>query len=65
MAQRPPRLPTAPPNPYGAHPGAGWAPPRSAGTGKGRITRGRVIAAAVGSLLVFVYVVIPAVRLLF
>lgn len=63
MAQRPPRLPTPPPNPYGAHPGAGWAPPAS-GVRKKGITTGRVIGTCVAGLLVFVYVVIPVVQLL-
>jgi len=58
MAKRPSRLPAPPPNPYGAHPGAGWAPP----SGVKRTSPGRVIGVCVGSLLVFVYVVIPVVQ---
>jgi hypothetical protein len=63
MAKRPSQLPTPPSNPYGAHPGAGWAAP-AWGARKKRAVAGWVIGMCVGSLLVFVYVLIPAFQLL-
>ncbi|CAL9459419.1 hypothetical protein HMPREF1486_02362 [Streptomyces sp. HPH0547] len=66
MAKRAQRLPTAPPNAYGAHPGAGWAPPR---TGRRvrrtrvqrtrRMSTGWIVAACVLAYLAFFYVVLP------
>lgn len=56
MSKRQPQLPTPPANPYGAHPGAGWAPPVVPRKGSGS---GRVIGMCVGGALVFFYVVLP------
>ncbi|MDJ1133381.1 hypothetical protein [Streptomyces iconiensis] len=57
------RLPVPPPNPYGAHPGAGWAPPPSA-PARRRLTTGRLITAAVITVLALAYVVAPLISAL-
>ncbi|MGP3987455.1 hypothetical protein [Streptomyces sp. 3N207] len=62
MAKRSPHLPAPPPNPYGAHPGAGWAPPR---VGRRKMSSGQIIATCVGSVLAFFYVVLPVCSWLF
>lgn len=59
------RLPVPPPNPYGAHPGAGWAPPAPPQVPlRQRLTPGRLIVAAVCAVLLLAYVVAPLVSAL-
>ncbi|MEU5833403.1 hypothetical protein ABZ820_06915 [Streptomyces diacarni] len=58
MALRSPRLPTPPSNPYGAHPGAGWAPPPGpADAQRAAAARKRILIGAVLAFLALVYVV--------
>ncbi|NSC21965.1 hypothetical protein FM076_12450 [Streptomyces albus subsp. chlorinus] len=62
MAKRQPRLPSPPVNPYGAHPGAGWAPPPGVVEARRRaVGKKRIIVGALAGYLAFFYVVLPLV----
>ncbi|GAA2616454.1 hypothetical protein [Streptomyces axinellae] len=65
LLRRTRRLPVPPANPYGAHPGAGWAPPAPLpGTVPRRkgVTTGRVFGTLVGGFAAYVFVVAPLLR---
>lgn len=68
LLRRARRLPVPPANPYGAHPGAGWAPPpplAGARPRKGMSTGGRVFGTLALSFLVYAFVGAPVLRWLF